>query len=46
MARKETIDSQIERLIGQLGDADDTESERIHNRIFELEQLKKKQHTT
>ena len=42
MTTAETIDTQIERLIGQLGDAKNKEAERIQNRIFELEQLKKR----
>jgi len=45
VAIPETIDSQIEKLIGQLGAANDAESVRIRDRINELKALKK-EHTT
>ena len=45
MAIEETIDNTIERLIGQLGDANVAESIRIRDRITELKALKK-EHTT
>ena len=46
MTIEEMIDIQIEELIGQLGAASNKESKRIHNRLYELENLKKEHATT
>ena len=46
MTIEETIDTQNEELIWQLGAAGTKESERIHNRLYELKALKKEHATT
>ena len=46
MTVTETIDKKIEELVEQLPGADAPEVARIHNRIYELEKIKKGHTTT